>query len=122
MNAEKLALREKLKQIRLEMTEAARTVKSRPIVDQLKQVLDWSNVKSVHYFEPVRRLVEVDISPFITDLEDNYPGLQLFTPRYIGKEWDIVSVRGAAIPEKFDVVIVPMLGFDGQLNRIGFGG
>jgi 5-formyltetrahydrofolate cyclo-ligase len=122
MNRSKQQLRQDLKQARLEMTEADRTVKSRQIIENLKQATDWSQVKTMHYFEPLRRLMEPDISGFITHLEDNYPDLKLFTPRLIGNEWDLVAVRGGQIPDKFDVVIVPMLGFDESLQRIGYGG
>jgi 5-formyltetrahydrofolate cyclo-ligase len=122
MKAEKVVLRQSLKKIRFEMTDADRTVKSRQIVERLKDFMDWSQVRSLHYYEPIRRLQEVDISPFITYLEDNYSDLALFTPRVIGNEWDLVSVRGGEVPDQFDVVIVPMLGFDGKLQRIGYGG
>src|SRR5947208_16075081 len=112
----KVDLREQLRHTRLEMTEAERTLKSREIVARLKQAIDWSQVKTLHYFEPIRRLVEVDISDLITHLEDNYPDLKLFTPRLIGKEWDLIAVKGGTPPAEFDAVIVPMLGFDGSLN------
>jgi 5-formyltetrahydrofolate cyclo-ligase len=122
MKVEKAALRAHLKQLRLEMTDAERTLKSRTIVEHLKKVTDWSDVKTLHYFEPIKRLMEPDISGLITYLEDNYPNLKMFTPRKIGKEWDLISVRGGEAPDKFDVILVPMLGFDDKLNRIGYGG
>jgi 5-formyltetrahydrofolate cyclo-ligase len=125
MKAEKESLRDQLKQRRLEMTDAERTIKSRAIVELLTDavaVTDWSAVKSLHYFEPIKRLMEPDISGLITYLEDNYPDMRMFTPRKIGQEWDLVSVRGGEAPDKFDVILVPMLGFDEDLNRIGYGG
>ena len=85
--------------------------------------MDWSSVKTLHYFEPLHELFEVDIRDFITGLEDNYPDLQLCIPRLIGDTWQLVSVQGGAPPDSFDVVIVPMLGFDPKtLHRIGYGG
>jgi 5,10-methenyltetrahydrofolate synthetase len=122
MNAEKQLLRERLKRIRLEMTDAERTLKGQAIVSRLKEAVDWSEVKNLHYFEPLARLMEPDINKLITYLEDTYPDMKMFTPRKIGKEWDLVAVRGGEAPDKFDVILVPALGFDGGLNRIGYGG
>jgi 5-formyltetrahydrofolate cyclo-ligase len=122
MKVEKAVLRARLKRRRLEMTDAERTVKSRDIVASLTKAVDWSGVKSLHYFEPIKRLMEPDISALITNLEDSYPDLKMFVPRKIGGEWDLVSVRGGEAPDKFDVILVPMLGFDEALNRIGYGG
>ena len=119
---EKSELRKQLKFKRLEMTEAERTVKSREIVESLKSITDWSQVKNFHYFEPIAGLMEPDISGLVTYLEDTYPDMKLFTPRLIGKDWDLVAVKGGEAPAEFDAVLVPMLGFDSELNRIGYGG
>jgi 5-formyltetrahydrofolate cyclo-ligase len=123
MASTKAELRTSLKQARLGLSDGARTLKSREIVKRLQQAADWSNVKTLHYFEPLRELLEPDIRDFITGLEDKYPDLQLFIPRLIGDTWQLVSVRGGGPPDTFDVVIVPMLGFDSKtLHRIGYGG
>jgi 5-formyltetrahydrofolate cyclo-ligase len=123
MKPTKSELRQALKQARLEMLDEDHRLSSQAIVERLKQAIDWSKVKSVHYFEPIRGLVEVDISPFVTYLEDKYPKLQLSTSRLIEDKWELVGVHGGAPPEKFDVIIVPMLGFDPKtLHRIGYGG
>ncbi len=122
MNTEKTELRRSLKQVRLEMSDAERTIKSRAIVERLKQAIDWPGVKTLHYFEPIKQLLEVEISGLIVYLEDNYPDLKLFTPRLIGDTWQLVAARGGTPPSEFDVVIVPMLGFDNNLQRIGYGG
>jgi 5-formyltetrahydrofolate cyclo-ligase len=122
MNKDKAKLRSRLKKARLELTNAEHTIKSRAIVEKLKKVIDWETVKTLHYFEPLKELLEPDIHSFISWLEDNYPDLALFTPRLIDNSWELIAVRGDKMPENFDVVIVPMLGFDSTLNRIGYGG
>ncbi|PIZ62255.1 5-formyltetrahydrofolate cyclo-ligase [Candidatus Saccharibacteria bacterium CG_4_10_14_0_2_um_filter_52_9] len=118
----KLELREMLKTMRLEMSDAERTLKSREIVRHLQETVDWTGVKTVHYFEPLHELMEVDISDLVVWLEDNYPGIQLFAPRLIEGEWEMISIKDAPAPDQFDVIIVPMLGFDSKLHRIGYGG
>jgi 5-formyltetrahydrofolate cyclo-ligase len=123
MRSDKVELRRQLRQTRLELSDGERTLKSREIVKRLKSFTDWPQIKSLHYFEPIRELMEPDIRDFITGLEDDYPDLQLFIPRLIGDTWELVSVRGGVPPAAFDTVIVPMLGFDPQtLHRIGYGG
>jgi 5-formyltetrahydrofolate cyclo-ligase len=122
MNNDKAELRVRLKRARLELTDAEHTLKSRAIVEELKEATDWSQVKSLHYFEPLHELLEPDIDNFISLLEDNFPDMALFTPRLIDNTWQLIAARGDELPEKFDVVIVPMLGFDNSHNRIGYGG
>lgn len=105
------------------MPEEAHRLASQAIVERLKPALDWSQAKSLHYFEPIAGLLEPDIRGFITDLEDIYPDLPMSVPRLIGDTWQLVSTRGGEPLTKFDVIIVPMLGFDPKtLHRIGYGG
>jgi 5-formyltetrahydrofolate cyclo-ligase len=122
METSKNELRGRLKQVRLELTDAEHTLKSRAIVENFKKAADWRKMRALHYFEPLRELLEPDISGFITYIEDMYPDIKLFTPRLINKEWELIAARGGEVPEEFDVVVVPMLGFDDSLNRIGYGG
>lgn len=119
----KSELRAALKQTRLKMDAGERTLKSRAIVEGLRMATDWSRVKSLHFFEPLAELLEVDITSFISELEDKYPSLHLATPKLIEGEWRMVGARSGLVPDKFDAVIVPMLGFDPEsLQRIGYGG
>src|SRR4051794_9153705 len=122
MQSSKAELRARLKFARLEMTDADRTLKSRAMCDRLKEVIDWSQIKSLHYFEPIKSLMEVDTGDFLTYLEDTYPDMHLATARKIGDHWEHIGIRGDAPSDQYDVIIVPMLGFDARLHRIGFGG
>lgn len=123
MDINKIKLRQALKKSRLEMSDTEHANKSRAIAKRLEKVVDWSKVKVVHYFEPIRKLMEVDISDLVTALEDDYSNIQLFTPRLINGVWQMVSIKAKQPPAGFDVIIVPSLGFDPQsLHRIGYGG
>jgi 5-formyltetrahydrofolate cyclo-ligase len=122
MREHKAALREELRQVRFELSDAERTLKSRAICRHLKDLFDWSKIRAVHYFEPMRHLQEIDLGDLVVFLEDNCPGIQLFMPKLIGRQWEMVSIKDKPAPEQFDVIIVPMLGFDETLNRIGYGG
>jgi 5-formyltetrahydrofolate cyclo-ligase len=122
MSETKAELRTRLKFSRLEMTDADYTRKGRAICDRLKETFDWSQVRTLHYFEPIRSLMEVDTGDFITFVEDTLPDMHLATSRKIGMTWEIFGVRGDQPAAQFDVIIVPMLGFDEKLQRVGFGG
>jgi 5-formyltetrahydrofolate cyclo-ligase len=124
MKPTKADLRRSLKQARLALSPEERQTKSTTIISHLWQAIDWSQVKTLHCFEPIERLGEVDISDFITALRDEHPNIQLFTSRQINKTWEIVALTdGRPVAElQFNVIIVPMLGFDQSLHRIGYGG
>ena len=108
----KANLRQQLKQARLRMNSTDRAAHSQAIIKQLKNSIDWSTIKSLHYFEPIHDQMEPDISPFIAELKSEYPQLEM------------VAAHSKTPPtDKFDVIIVPMLGFDPKtLHRIGYGG
>lgn len=112
----KTALREQLKQARLELPAAERAANSAAIVNQLKQAIDWSEATTLHCYEPIPSLNEVDISSFISTLQVEHPNIKIYTPQQVNDAWQIPNI-------KFDVIIVPMLGFDPEtLHRIGYGG
>lgn len=117
-------LRRQLKEARLSMTDSEYTLKSRAIIERLKEAKDWSTVKTMHYFEPLKELLEPDISGFVVWLEDNYTEIRLYTPRKIGNKWEMIALKDKEPPpEQFDVILVPMLGFNpASLHRIGYGG
>lgn len=116
MQLTKQELRQQLKSSRLKISEAERHLKSQAIVSRLYDVIDWSKVNYLHLFEPIQELGEVDISEFQTDV-------QVYTTRKVASDWKIVSNNSDnEVPNKFDVIIIPMLGFDDNLHRIGYGG
>ena len=105
-----------LKDRRLSLSSEERAAKSELILANLNNAIDWSGMKAIHIFEPMLDLGEVDISKFAGEGS-------LFTSRKIDNRWQVVSLKGnAPVPDQFDVVIVPMLGFDPSLHRIGYGG
>jgi 5,10-methenyltetrahydrofolate synthetase len=116
-------LRQKLKVKRYQLIDADHTRGSRAIVERLINSRDWSQVKTIHYFEPIHELLEVDTAGFITYIEDNCPDIQLFVPHQVEGQWEMISLKDGQPPDQFDAVIVPMLGFDPKsLHRIGYGG
>ena len=123
MNKAKELLRAKLKERRLNLELDLRRDHSEIITASLKTIADWGLAKSIHIYEPILLSGEVDISAFTTYLKINYPNIRLHTSRKIDGAWMIVDLAGNATESiTYDYVIVPMLGFDESLERIGQGG
>ena len=124
MNLLKNELRQKLKSSRLSINQAELQVKNLIIDEKLSTLFNWSKIKSIHIYEPILSLSEVDITNFINSLYNDYSNLDVFTTRKISGKWQIYSLRTNKTAKKplLDIVIVPMLGFDKNLHRIGYGG
>lgn len=106
------------------MTAGERQAASAAIAERLLQEIDWQKVRTVHCFETLHELGEVDTAGLLTALQVHYPRIQLYTSRRVGAAWRTVTLQGREASERqqFDVVLAPMLGFDGALHRIGYGG
>jgi 5-formyltetrahydrofolate cyclo-ligase len=122
MNQTKQDLRRNLRSARYLLSPKDYTLKSRKVVDNILKATDWDNVNSLHFYDPITELLEPDISGAIVFLEDKYPDMALLTTRNIDNNWETILARGETFPTRLDVIIVPMLGFDKHLNRLGYGG
>ena len=123
MNNPKAELRPRLKQKRLDLSSDQRAKFSQLINKTLETITPWTEVKRLHCFEPLLELGEVDISGFIEYLRSSYLGLELMTSRKLAGSWQVVTLDNQLVEKPyFDVVIVPMLGFDSSLQRLGNGG
>jgi 5-formyltetrahydrofolate cyclo-ligase len=120
---DKTELRSHLKQLRQNLSNSEQLESSQQICRQL-EAIDWSKVRNLHCFEPITKLGEVDITGFIATLQTQYPKIQLYTSRLIDGDWKIVSWKEHRLAQalQFDAVVIPMLGFDSSLHRIGYGG
>jgi len=87
MSLTKQELRESLKTARLALSEKDRQRKSTAILARLKTVIDWSQVRSIHCFEPISELGEVDVK--ISELNKSSINLNniYYTSRKIYKNW-----------------------------------
>jgi 5-formyltetrahydrofolate cyclo-ligase len=115
----KTELRKTLRLQRSSMARADLAQKSAQITISVQAILDKVNFGSLHCYEPIVKLHEVDVSELL-----DTPDVALYTSRKLNGEWHIVSViDDLAKPDsRLDVIIVPMLGFDDTLQRIGYGG
>jgi 5-formyltetrahydrofolate cyclo-ligase len=126
MRYTKPQLRKSLQRTRLRLSPEQRAAKSTAIAERLLQEVYWPKNPLVHCFEPIMRLGEVDLVDFVTALQADTEDIKIYTSRKIDGEWRVVLAETDTVVEevpKFDVVIVPMLGFDpATLQRVGYGG
>lgn len=93
--------------------------KSELILNGVLTILKNLKYSSLHCYEPMAKLHEVDVSQLF-----DLPDVAIYTSRKLGQEWHVVSVIDDIAKDnpRLDVIIVPMLGFDQKLHRIGYGG
>lgn len=81
------------------------------VVFEKLRAMDWTSVGSVHVYRSVAGWGELDTSAFVDWLD---PRIEVVQP---------TLSKDQPIPErKFDVILVPALGFDRDNNRLGLGG
>lgn len=126
---------------RMELSDAQCQQLSQEICDELFRVVQLSRVRVLHTFLPIRKTKEVDTRLIIDRIRSVFPQIMISVPRinnntselehyyYESPEqletntWGIPEpVKGVPTPvEKIDVVLVPLLVFDRQKHRLGYG-
>lgn len=130
--------KEALKQ-RLSLSEGNRAVLSKKLLEVFK-TLDFSEIKSVHVFLPIKSKGEPDTFLMIDWLQEAHPAIEIIVPKadfntgllsnhiYIGE--DDLKPNHYLIPEPQhsrsttthpDMVLVPLLAFDQRGYRVGYG-
>lgn len=140
MKQNKAKLRNQLKLARSKLSSADVEIMSSKITEQLKKATDWDKVQSVHMYLPIESNKEVDTWRLLRWIWSQHPALETSTSIYS----DSRSMRHVIINENtkfkndllgipmpvagyelrdmdYDVVIVPVLGFDNRMNRLGYG-
>lgn len=121
---DKVSWRKKLKMDRLALSAEEVGRMSAVINQKLQQATQWDTCRSVHCFETIQTQNEVETQDFITFLL-NKRHIAVYTTRLLGGQWQTVAERVADTPiaePLYDAVVVPMLGFDDNLHRLGYGG
>lgn len=137
---DKASIRRNARSNRLKMEAASVEKLSRQILKQLMGAADWSLIHSMHIYSAAQVFNEPQTRPVLEFFWKNYPSIQTYVPRLVGRQMETVLVDATTefdlnmrdIPEPieapastvtdFDIIVVPLLAFDPQLNRIGYGG
>lgn len=112
------------------------------ILEEIKKI-NWSSYTFVHTFLPIKENNEIDTFEVISFFRHNYPTLKIVIPRTDFKNYSMEHIEydhmhsvlrknhfnipepiyGHSVPvNQIDVVFVPLLAFDKEGNRIGYGG
>lgn len=114
MNVQKETLRKKLIEKRLALSKEEAAISSSAISQKLLDSVDWDDVKNLHIYSSVAGWNEVDTAQIKNKLRSLYPRISI-TSRPPKKTEPIPSGL-------FDLIIVPVLGFDPDNYRLGLGG
>jgi len=116
--------------------------KSQKICDLFFQKIDLNTIKFLHIFLPIKKQNEIDTLLIIRRLQIEFPLVNIVVSRsnlenfemqhfileednLVENKWGILepsqdSKRGIQ-PQDIDLVIIPLLCFDKQGNRVGYG-
>jgi 5-formyltetrahydrofolate cyclo-ligase len=112
---------------------------SQQLCDQFFKTVELGDVSVLHIYLPIESKHEPDTWLIINRVRKEFPALRLSIPRVIGDRmeniyfeddnqlekarWNILEpIRGTRTPsEKIDLVVVPLLAFDLQGHRVGYG-
>ena len=112
-NESKPELRRRLKALRQAVSAEEREAASGQIARKLCGLVPWSEVHAIHIYASERDWSEVDTEPIIAGIRATYPQIDIVSPGVSRQE---------PIPQRrFDLIVVPVLGFDKENYRLGLG-
>lgn len=121
------------------LSESERNEKSQQIAEQFFTKFSLKKVQNLHLFLSIEKNGEVATKFIYERLGQDFPNIQTFVPRVRGESlehlafiantefsvnnWQITEPIGNDLVDEklFDVVIVPLLCFDGRGYRVGYG-
>ncbi|MGM9476596.1 5-formyltetrahydrofolate cyclo-ligase [Pedobacter sp. GSP4] len=135
----KAEIRKQALKDRLRLDDATYQELNKALLNQFK-TLDFSQIKTLHIFLPIIEKREPDTFLFIAWLSETHPEIKIIVPKadfetalmthheYIGKEdlkknlYNILEPqKGGLHHTEIDLVIIPLLAFDKQGFRVGYG-
>ena len=117
-------------------------IKSQQITDLFFQNFELSEVKNLHIFLPIIKQNEIDTWLIIKYLQQNFSEINIIISKIISESfelenypfnkenlienhWGILEPSGEnqekILPEQINLVIIPLLIFDKNGNRVGYG-
>ena len=137
----KAALRKAMLQKRLHYSVAEVNKRSEQISQLFLASFPLSRVKTLHLFLPISRYNEINTWYLIQQLQQQYPQISLVVPvtnmqertlshhwfttdtKLVENKWGILEPQAAeSVAETvIDLILIPLLGFDEQGHRVGYG-
>ena len=112
---------------------------SQQLCDQFFSTVDLTRVNVLHCYLPIESKREPDTWLIINRIKKEFPDIRISIPKVKGDKmeniyfeefqqlkkvrWDILEPKQGSLTasEKVDLVIVPLLAFDQQGHRVGYG-
>ena len=137
----KAGLRKIYLEKRKNLSPEERNQKSRQIADLFFQNFDLTKINFLHVFISIERFNEIDTNLIIEKIRREYPRIELVVPRVnrqtdelenlkfnsetelVQNSWQIYEPAGndTLETEKIDLFLVPLLCFDSEGHRVGYG-
>ncbi len=139
----KKELRKLFKERRVALSPTETAAQSQAIARLFFASFPVAGFQAIHFYLPIRRQNEVDTFPIIDTLQQKFPRTSIIVPRSLPEtgemehylwtpdielftnQWDILEPNPDTSPlfplSKIDLVIIPLLAFDHQGNRVGYG-
>ncbi len=140
MSNDKTNQRNRLREARAQLSRADVETHSAEICDRLFASVDWAKNPKVHVYLPIEASNEVNTWPLLAKLWSLAENIDVSTSIYgANKAMQHVQINpdteytidelGIPVPSanftqevtKYDFVVIPVLGFDEKLNRLGYG-
>jgi 5,10-methenyltetrahydrofolate synthetase len=125
--SDKASLRRELLSVRLKLTDSEYRSANMHAQAALRSLLSHTSYgfNSIHTYRPLLPQREVVITPVISWLAELHPRKIVHTTRktaagWVTADWNTGKLVTPLI--SYDLIIIPMLGFDERLHRIGYGG
>src|SRR5688572_7800089 len=126
---------------RKNLSTTERKQKSQQIADRFFQNFDLTKINFLHVFLPIEKFNEIDTSLIFEKIRREFPHIELIVPRVnrqtnelenlafktetelVQSSWQIYEPAGndTLETEKIDLVLVPLLCFDLNGHRVGYG-
>lgn len=118
------------------------SIKSQQITNLFFQCFDFLGIKKIHIFLPIVKQNEINTWLIIRYLQENFSKINIVIPKVIPEKselenylldeksltenhWGILEPSGESQekiqPKQIDLVIIPLLIFDKNGNRVGYG-
>ena len=137
----KLTLRTQYLAKRKALSSKEITEKSHQICDLFFQEIYLKKVEYLHIFLPIKKQNEINTFLIIRKLQEEYPKMNIVASRSIfdsfemqhfileeknltENQWGILEPLDSKLeiqPQQIDLVVIPLLAFDKQGNRVGYG-
>lgn len=114
---DKSKLRTKLLKKRASLSSLQVQSNSKEVIKKLIDQIVWTKIKNINVYQTIKINNEVDVRGLLEFLDQNYPVVSLDTTSS-----KITAMQNISEGKTYDLVVVPLLGFDRSGNRLGYGG